>query len=138
MLATRDALHQHVARLGEELITVGALLDAARSTHAEIPERDASEDVRLSFHCTPRANPCKLNVELVWHWPRPEQLDAPPGRLWLRFDVDAREPAREADLRCRDYPHVAAFVNAALDAAALDPSAVVSDVHVELECEHMS
>lgn len=139
MQATCDALHDHVVRLGESRVTLGAVLEAARSIHDAIPDAQPSgQDVRLSFHSIPRADPRHTCVELVWHWPRPEQLDAPPGRLWLRFDVHADDPAREVEVRCRDYPGVAEFVDAALHAATLDRGAIVSDLHVELESEHMS
>jgi hypothetical protein len=136
MHAARDALRDRVARLDERHVTLGALCDAARTTQAEIAEEHLGDDVRLSFRSVARADPRHVAIELVWHWPRPEQLDAPPGRLWLRFDVASSRAAREVEVRCHDYPHVSAFVSAALEAAALDPSATATDVH--LECEHTS
>jgi hypothetical protein len=139
MQVARDALRERVARLDERQVTLGAVCDAARSMQSEIVSGYiGGDDVRLSFRSVACADPRHMAVELVWHWPRPEQLDAPPGRLWMRFDVSASDRAREVDVRCRDYPHVSAFVTAALEAAALDPSAPVSDVHLDLESEHVS
>lgn len=138
MHAAHDALLDRVAHLGERHVTLGALCDVARTTQAEIADAHLGDDVRLSFRSVPHADPRHAGVELVWHWPRPEQLDAPPGRLWLRFDVSSSGAAREVDVRCHDYPHVSAFVSAALEAASLDREATVSDVHLDLECQHLS
>ena len=138
MEAARDALLDRVAHLDADHVTLGALCDVAHSTQAEIAREHLGDDVRLSFRSIARADPRHVAIELVWHWPRPEELDAPPGRLWLRFDVAASEPAREVDVRCHDYPHVSAFVTAALEAASLDRSARASDVHLELELERES
>lgn len=132
MESARDALHERLARFDAHRVTVGALLDAARTTHQTIPAL-AEDDVRLVFRCTPHANPCQLDVELVWHWPRPDLLDAPPARMWLCFDASMSEPAKDADVRCHDYPDIDEFLSAAVAAAALDPHARARDIRIECE-----
>lgn len=140
MLAACELLRARLSELTAQQLTLGGLLDVARTVQTKLPDRDGEEgdDVRLQFRSYPCADARRVAIELVWHWPRPEQLDAPPGRLWLRFDVDASSPPREVDVRSRDYPHIGAFVRAALDAAELETDACASDVHLELEREHMS
>jgi hypothetical protein len=139
MRAAYERLRERLGRPSDRGLTLGAVLEIVRRVHAELPTASGAgdgDDVRLHFHCQPHAGARHACIELVWHWPRPEQLDAPPARLWLRFDVAASERTREVDLRCRDYPHVSAFVSALIREAALDESALVQDLRVEVECEH--
>jgi hypothetical protein len=57
-------------------------------------------------------------------------LEAPPERLRLCLDVPSTPLAREVELTSRDYPHIAAFITAALEASELDESAPASSVRV--------
>ncbi|MCZ7679744.1 MAG: hypothetical protein M5U28_13670 [Sandaracinaceae bacterium] len=129
----RERLRGRLATLGPDETTVGALLEAGRDIHGEVPagvEHDG--EAHLSFETYGRTN-AHVTVELIWRWPHADILDARPERLLLRFEAAASARTREVQLHARDYPHTAAFVTAALEAAELAASAPATSVKIEIE-----
>lgn len=122
---TRDTLRARLDTLGRRASTLGAVLDTVRALVEEIEEPDVS----LRFETFARMA-TSISVELVFRWPRPDALDATPERLRVCFDALAGPQTREVELGSRDYPHIAAFVTAALEASELDASAPVSKVRI--------
>lgn len=128
-----ERLRSRLATLRPEDTTVGALLDAGRDIHGEVSlEGSDGDEAHLSFETFGTTN-AHVNVELVWHWPHSDTLDGRPERLLLRFEAVAGPHTREVSVRSRDYPHTAAFVTAALEAAELESNAPASNPKVEIE-----
>lgn len=129
----REHLESRLATLRPEHLTVGTLLEIGREIRGEVtPDEAARDEVRMSFETFGRTSD-RVGAELVWRWPHADDLDAAPERLRLRFDVAAGPRTREVEVRARDYPHAAAFVAAALQAAELDPAAPVSRLRLAIE-----
>ncbi len=129
----RERLRERLATVPPEQATVGALLEVGRDIHGEVPPDQEREGgmAHLSFETFGRTN-AHVSVELVWRWAHSDN-DESPERLFLRFDAAAKPDTREVSVRAADYPHSAAFVTAALEAAELDPSAPVTNVKLEVE-----
>ncbi len=121
--STKDLLRRRLDTLGRGAPTLGSVLDVVRNLYEEIAEPGTS--LRFETYGLTEAS---VTVEVVFRWPHPDELEAPPERLRLCLDVPTGPLAREVELTSRDYPHVAAFLTAALEASELDSDAPASNV----------
>ncbi len=118
-------LRQRLGTLGRRATTLGEVLDRVAELHQEMAEPGTG----LRFE-TYGLTPSSVTVEVVFRWPHADELGATPERTRLCFDVAAGPRAREVEVGSRDYPHITAFVTAALEASELDREAWVTSLRV--------